>query len=169
MKEFFKKQSAAVYLLFAVIFLGLVAFIIALANNGDSGYFHGDTSVLVILMTVLALLCEIGTVVLLQFHFDGLIGRILEIAESVLMIVAAALFIVSVMNFISPRVEGFAYIFGADSNTKAEIQTADNMRSAAGSIVGIIFYFLAGILATVASFFPLVKAVKNQPAPAATK
>lgn len=160
MKEFIKKQTVGTWLTCASFVLALVGFIIYLVNGAAEGYFQGTTNSLVVWMSVLALLCGAGAVVLSLFGFEGLLGKILGLVIDALSILVPVLLMVAFLTFVGDRAQGLAYIFGADANTLSEIQTPANMASASGAIFGFIFYFIAFLCGVVASFFRLPKDVK---------
>jgi preprotein translocase subunit SecG len=159
MKDFIKKQTVLSYLVCAEFVLSLIAFILYLANGANAGYFQGTTTGNVILVSLLALFAEIGALVLIQFHFAGILDKIMSYVEGALIIVAPALLMAGLLMFVSSRAQGLAYIFGADENTLAEIQTPANMASAKTAIFGFIFYGVASLVGIVSAFFHLPEEV----------
>lgn len=158
-----KKQTVGNWLTLASFLLSLVAFIIYMMNGANPGYFQGTTTALVISVSLFAIILSLATLVVSQFHIEGTIGRVVALATDALQIVVPVLLAVAFFAFVGDRIEGLAYIFGADANTLSEIQTPNNMSSAFTAITGFVFYFLAFVIALVASFFrtPEDVAVKN--------
>lgn len=152
-----KKQSIGAYLLFATIILGLISLVIYLINGAVEGYFKDTTDPLVVVFSLLALLSLAGAIALAQVKAEGLLGKAKEVGVGLLKLAAVVLLIVSLVSFIGSRSEGLAYIFASDSNVLDEIQTPENMASAYTAIVGFVFYALAWLTATVASFMKVVK------------
>lgn len=131
----------------------LVAFIMYNVNVGGTGYFHGVEGSGVVVCSVFAIICGLVALFLAMVEADGIVGKILNAVQSVLVIVMAILLMIAFVNFIGSRVEGLAYIYGSDANIQAEVQTPENMASASGAIAGVIVYVVAWLITVVASFF----------------
>lgn len=156
-KGFIKKQGVGAYLGIVVAILALVSLIIYVMNGSSEGYFQGLTSTGVVTMSVFAIVFAIGAVVLSQFSFDGLTGRIVKIVCGLLCIGAALLLIASMLDFIGSRAEGLAYIYFSDENVLSEVQTPANLTSAETAITGFILYGITWLVSIVAVFFKIVK------------
>lgn len=157
MAEFFKRQKVGTYITALVAVLALVSLIIYAVNGAADGYFKGLTETPVVLMSVIAILCAAGSIVLAQFEFEGNAAKAANLFGDALRIAAAMLLIASMLLFIGSRVEGLAYIFGSDENVLDEVQTPANLSSAYTAICGFVFYAISWVFAMAAAFFSMVK------------
>ena len=156
-----KKQKLGTWLTLVVIILGIVSVIIYSVNGSVEGYFKGTNQSSVVIMSVLAIVLAVVSIILAQFSPNGAAGKILSAITDILRIAAAVLLIASLMGFVSTRVEGLGYIFGSDENVLDEIQTEENMRSAYTAIAGFAFYAVTWLVALVACFCGMTKAAKK--------
>lgn len=156
MISFIKRQRPGTWISFVVAILSLISLIIYTINCSD-GYFQGTYDSLITVFSVLALLTAAAAVLMAQFNFNRLAGKIYSIIADILRIGSAALLIASFMLFLEGRVEGFAYIFLSDADVLPAIQTPSNLNSAYTAIAGIVFYGVAGLLAIIGSFFGIEK------------
>lgn len=156
-----KKQKLGTWLTLVVIILGIVSVIIYSVNGSVEGYFKGTNQSSVVIMSVLAIVFAVVSIILAQFSANGAAGKILSAITDILRIAAAVLLIASLMGFVSTRVEGLGYIFGSDENVLDEIQTEENMRSAYTAIAGFAFYAVTWLVALVASFCGVTKSTKK--------
>ncbi len=157
MSNIIKKMSVGAWIYLGVFLFGFVALIIYAANGAIEGYFKGSNNGVVVALTIIALLCVAGAIILPFFAFKDPINDVIKMVVALLKVAGPMLLVVSFMMFIASRAEGLAYIFFSEANVLAEIQTPANMASARGTIFGIIFYVIAWLASVVAPFFAIVK------------
>lgn len=158
MKLDFKKiLTPGGILLAATVILGIVSLIIYGVNVSSVGYFQGLGSGAVVATGILAVLFGVVAIASSLFHFDGIVGKIVDGLRSVLSILVPVLLMVCLLSFISIRAEGLAFIYGSDANALEEVQSPENMASASTAITGFIFFGISAIFGIVASFFNIPK------------
>lgn len=140
--------------------LGLVAVILYAVNVSASGYFQGALVGIVPAMGVVSIVLALLAIVSGMVEADGIVGKALEYARSVLTLLVPIFFMVAAIAFIGARAEGLAYIFGSESNILATIQTPANLSSSYTAIAAFIFFLIASIVAIVANFFRLTRKEK---------
>lgn len=121
--------------------------------NTSEGYFKDMTSGTLITFTILTIVVLAAILVLAQFKFSGLLGKVLSIFVDALKIVVPLFLMICLFGFISTRIEGLAYLFGSNQEILDTIQTPENMSSAYGAITGFVFFGIASIAGMVAAFF----------------
>jgi hypothetical protein len=156
-KGFIKKQSVAIWISLATFVLALVALIIYLVNGASAGYFYGDTNSTVVWFAILAIISSLASIVLSQFAFKGLLGKIVGLLIDALTVIVPVLLVAALLTFVGDRAEGLAYIFGSDANVLSEIQTPANLSSAYTAIIGFAFFAIAWLSGLVAAFFKFPK------------
>lgn len=150
-----KTARLGIWISVAAAVLTVVSLIIYYFGIKSEGYFLDAAVGAVLPMSVLSIVCLGVAVVLELIPAKGVAGKIVRLIADALRVVAAVLLVVALMNFISGRVEGLAYIYFSDPNILDTIQTPANMRSAGLSITGFVFYGIAWLVAVVASFFSM--------------
>lgn len=153
MLDFIKKQRIGNWITLVTLILTIVSFIIYGVNCNSVGYFKGNVSTVVILLSIFTLIILIAACVLPQLKMKEMVGKILSILTDILRIAAPVMLFASMLLFIGSRIEGLAYIFFSDKNVLAEVQTPENLSSANSAITGFIFYGISAIIALVATFF----------------
>ncbi len=152
-----KKLGIGAYLALGTFVLVIVSWIVYGVSVTAPGYFHNVSVGFVVLFSIFALLCYAISIALSFVKVDGILGKILPIVQSVLLVGASVFLISCAINIIGARAEGWGYIYFSDSNVLSEVQTADNMSSAAKSITSFIFYLVSWVLSIVTLFFSLTK------------
>ena len=155
--NFIKKQSVGAWMTLGLFLLALVSTILYGVNGTMKGYFQLANSGYALALSILAVIFAAGALVIAQFKFEGILGKIMQIVADVLRFAAVIFLAVVLLNFISTRAQGLAYIFFSDENVLSEIQTPANMASANVAITGFIFYGIAWLLGIVSVFFKLSK------------
>ena len=155
--NFIAKQTIGTWITLGALILTLVGAILYGVNT-SSGYYTDVVSGSLVACTVLAMIAMAALLVLSQFSFDGLIGKIVGIVVDLLKIVIPMLLFFALFGFVSTRIEGLAYIYGSNEEILATIQTPENLNSTYVAITGFVFYGIAAVGAVVAAFCRPVKA-----------
>ena len=87
-----KKQKLGTWLTLVVIILGIVSVIIYSVNGSVEGYFKGTNQSSVVIMSVLAIVFAVISIILAQFSANGAAGKILSAITDILRIAAAVRF-----------------------------------------------------------------------------
>lgn len=153
-----KKLGIASYLSLATLVLLVVSWIIYGVSVGSAGYFHGVSVPFVVLFNVFSLVLLLA-VIGLDFvpAKDGIIGKIIPIVQAVLAIGVIVFMMSNSINIIGARAEGLGYIFFSNADVSAEVQTPENLSSAALSITSFVFYLVTWLVAVVTPFFSFGK------------
>ncbi len=155
--EFLKKQTAGTYITFLAFILSIVSVIIYNVNINAAGYFQNATVAGALTCNLVGIVILFVILALAQLPAKGIFGLILTLINDVLRIIAPVIFIVALMQLLSARVEGFAFIYFSNEEVLHEVQTAENMASTHGTIANMVFLGLTAILAIVAAFFSTKK------------
>lgn len=157
MLNFIKKQSIATWVSILTLLLAVVALIVYGVNVGGAGYFNGSTVSSVVTCGIIALVVILVALVMSQFAFEGLVGKVYGIVLDALRILVPLLLFIGMFAFISSRVEGLAYIYFSNEEILATIQTPENLASAHSAIAGFILFGVAALVGIVAAFFTAKK------------
>ncbi len=168
--NFIKKQGIGTWISLGTILLSIIALIIygAAIGAGDgltiasgSEVFYdanrtADAAMMstVVVCGVLALIFLAAAIVLGELRFEGIAGKVCAIASNALRIVAPALIIVAVLNFLYGSFTGLGWTFF--SNAELTIY-AEAIAVGKQVIAGLVFFVLAAVAAVVAAFFAIVK------------
>lgn len=157
-----KKLGIGTYLALATFVLTIVSWIIYGVSVNAAGYFHNVPVSYVVLFTIFALLCLLAAIGLSFVpKKEGIVNKILPIVQSVFLVGACVFLISCSINIIGTRAEGLGYIYFSDSNVLSEVQTQDNLSSAALSITSFVFYLVTWLFSIVTPFFSLTKKEKE--------
>ncbi|MDF7666152.1 hypothetical protein [Bifidobacterium sp. ESL0745] len=146
--KFIKQQSVGFYVNALALIVGIAAVAYYLVNAHTDTFTNIGTSALVMALTVLALLMLVAVLVIRQMPIAR--GFAANTLLDVCSLAAPVLLIVSVVSIIASRVDTFASILTFQQNA----HTTADMHSA---IVAIVAYFVAALLAVIASFFKVNK------------
>jgi hypothetical protein len=152
-----KKLGIGAYLALGTFVLTIVSWIIYGVSVTAPGYFHSVSVSYVVLFSIFALLCYAASIALSFVKVEGTLAKVLPIIQSILLVGACVFLISNAINIIGARAEGWGYIYFSDSNVLSEVQTADNMSSAALSITSFIFYLVTWAFSLATLFFNLTK------------
>ncbi len=155
--EFLKKQTAGTYITFLAFILSIVSVILYNVNINADGYFQNATVAGALTCNLVGIVILLVILALAQLPAKGIAGLILTLINDALRIIAPVIFIVALMQLLSARVEGFAFIYFSNEEVLHEVQTAENMASTHGTIANMVFLGLTAILAIVAAFFSTKK------------
>lgn len=155
-----KKLGIGAYLACATIVLAIVSLIIYSANVAGEGYFHNQSVPNVVLFTIFAIICELCAIVLGFIKKDGMLGRIINILQSILLVGGIVFLMSAGILIIGARAQGLGFIFGADENARAEFKAAD-YASANGAITSFVFYMVTWLISAVVPFFGITKKEKE--------
>ena len=153
-----KKLGIGSYLALATLVLLIVSWILYGGSISSAGYFHGVSVSFVVLFNVFSLILLLA-VIGLDFvpAKDGILGKIIPLVQSVLLIGVVVFLMSNSINIIGARAEGLGYIFFSNADVSAEVQTPENLSSAALSITTFVFYLVTWLVAVVTPFFSLGK------------
>lgn len=151
--DFLKKQTAGTFITFLAFILSIVSVIIYNANINAAGYFQNATVAGALTCNILGIIILIVILALAQISLKGLAATILALINDAFRIIAPVIFISALMQLLSARVEGFAFIYFSNEEVLHEVQTAENMASTHGTIANMVFLGLTAVLAIVAAFF----------------
>ncbi len=155
--EFLKKQTAGTYITFLAFILSIVSVILYNVNINAAGYFQNSTVAGAFTCNLVGIVILLVILALAQLPAKGIAGLIVTLINDALRIMAPVIFIVALMQLLSARVEGFAFIYFSNEEVLHEVQTAENMASTHGTIANMVFLGLTAILAIVAAFFSTKK------------
>ncbi len=155
-----KKQSAGIWINVLVVILTLVSLIVYGVNISSEGYFkNGSVKNLVVYGVIVAVMLA-AVIILAQQKLDGTAAKVAEIVSGILRIAAPVLLMLCLVGLISARAEGLGFIYFSNEDVLLEIQTAENMSSATGTIANMICLGTAVVAAMIAAFFGLHKTKK---------
>lgn len=143
--------SNIVYLV--AIVATLVGLIFYGVNTGAEGYYQGVKADGLVVSAIFAIVLMCLNVCASTLELDAKVEKIVSVVKCAAVVGATVLLVIALIALVASRVEGLAYIYGADENIKAEIQTAANMASASSAIAGMVTFAIAWVVSVVASFF----------------
>lgn len=155
-----KKQSVGIWINVAVVLLILISLIVYKINISGDGYFKNASVGNLAVYSVAAIVMLAAAILLAQKNADGMAAAALEIISGVLRIAAAVLLMLCLVNLISARAEGLGFIYFSNAEVLQEVQTPENMSSAAGTIANMVCMGISSIAAMIAAFFGLQKKEK---------
>ena len=165
-----KKQGLGTWISLGALLLSIVGLIIygvALAGGTNLTIASGsemfylaerveDTEMMskVVLCGVLALVFLVAAIVLGQFKFDGIVGKVVGIVVGALRAVVAALIFTTLLYFAYGSLTGLGWTFFSNEELfiYPEAITVGNQ-----VIAGLVIFGIAGLVAIVASFFSITK------------
>ena len=105
--------------------------------------------------SVLEIVFLVLIIVVPQFQYKGIAEKVVNIVLDVLRILAAVFLVLALLNFISARVEGLAYIYFSNPDILETIQAPEtgNLASAQSAIAGFVLYGITWVAAMVGAFF----------------
>lgn len=160
--NFMKKQTAGSCITFIAFVLSIVAIIVYSVNVNSVGYFQNATVPEAVMYNVIGIVLLAVVLIVSQLSINGIADKLLTIVSDILRIGTPALFIAALMKLVSSRVQGFAFIYFSNEEVLHEVQTAENMSSAHGTIANIVLLGVTAVVAMVAAFFSIKKAQKVQ-------
>ena len=160
--NFMKKQTAGSGITFVAFVLSIVAIIVYNVNINSAGYFENATVPEAGMYNVFGIVFLAVILVISQFSLKGAVDKVLTIVSDVLRIGTPVFFIAALMKLISSRVQGFAFIYFSNEEVLHEVQTAENMSSAHGTIANIVLLGVTAVVAMTAAFFSMKKTQKAQ-------
>ena len=158
--NFMKKQTIGSCITFIAFVLSIVAIIVYSVNINSAGYFQNATVPEAVMYNVIGIVVLAVVLVLSQISLTGMADKLLSIVSDALRIGTPVFFIAALMKLVSSRVEGFAFIYFSNEEVLHEVQTAENMSSAHGTIANIVLLGVTAVVAMIAAFFSIKKAQK---------
>ena len=172
--NFIKKQGIGTWISLGAILLSIIALIIygaatgagnglEIASGSENFYdFNRGPDLqmksLVVVCAVLALVFLAVAIVLGELKLEGIAGKVCGVASNALRIVAPALIIVALLNFLYGSFTGLGWTFF--SNEELAI-FAEATKVGQQVIAGLVIFVIAAIATIVAAFFVMVK--KDEP------
>ena len=160
--NFMKKQTAGSGITFVAFVLSIVAIIVYNVNINSAGYFENATVPEAVMYNVLGIVFLAVILVISQLSLKGAVDKVLTIVSDALRIGTPIFFIAALMKLLSSRVQGFAFIYFSNEEVLHEVQTAENMSSAHGTIANIVLLGVTAVVAMIAAFFNMKKTQKAQ-------
>lgn len=157
-----KKQTAGSGITFVAFVLSIVAIIVYNVNINSAGYFENATVPEAVMYNVLGIVFLAVILVMSQLSLKGAADKVLTIVSDALRIGTPVFFIAALMKLLSSRVQGFAFIYFSNEEVLHEVQTAENMSSAHGTIANIVLLGVTAVVAMIAAFFSMKKTQKAQ-------
>lgn len=151
----FRKLSVSSYISILSALVGLIGFIFYFVTKGTNGYFYLASSASTIVFFVFAVLFIVLAIFLRVFDFkvEGILAKVLDLVPSVLSVLGSIFFALSAMFYISPKVEGLAFIFFSNADVIATMQTPANLLSSKLVLVTFILMLVACLVQVVSCFF----------------
>lgn len=155
MLNFIKRQGVGTWIALGTLILTVISFIIYGKNVSGGGYFHNASVSEVVTFSVLEIVFLVLIIVVPQFQYKGIAEKVVNIVLDVLRILAAVFLVLALLNFISARVEGLAYIYFSNPDILETIQAPEtgNLASAQSAIAGFVLYGITWLAAMVGAFF----------------
>ncbi len=157
-----KKQTAGSGITFVAFVLSIVAIIVYNVNINSAGYFENAKVPEAVMYNVLGIVFLAVILVMSQLSLKGAVDKVLTIVSDALRIGTPVFFIAALMKLVSSRVQGFAFIYFSNEEVLHEVQTAENMSSAHGTIANIVLLGVTAVVAMIAAFFSMKKTQKAQ-------
>ncbi len=168
--NFIKKQGLGTWITLGTIVLSVIALIIygaALASGMDFMIASGselfyeasrpeDSVMMTMVVTcgILALVFFAAAIVLGQFKFEGIVGKVVDVVTGALRIVAPALILAATLYFVYGSLTGLGWTFF--SNEELEIYS-QAISTGNMVITGLVIFAIASVAGIVSVFFSLVK------------
>ncbi len=168
--NFIKKQGVGAWITLGVILTSLVGLIIygvaikggmdLTIASGSQPFYQADRPedstmmTMVVTCGVIALVFSVAALVLGQFKFDGIVGKIVGGIVGAMRIVASALLIATFLYFLYGSFTGLGWTFFSNE----ELEIAPEATAVGKQVItGIVFIVISAIAAIVASFFTITK------------
>lgn len=168
--NFIKKQGAGTWISIVTVIVAVIALIIYGAAlgagmdleiaSGSQPFYQAnrieDSQMMTLVVTcgVLALAFLVVAVVVGQFKSEGIVGKVCGIVSGALRIVAPALLIIALLNFVYGSFTGLGWTFF--SNEELTIYP-EAIAVGKQVITGLVFFAVAAVASIVAAFFGVVK------------
>lgn len=168
--SFIKKQGAGTWISIITVIVGIVALAIygaaigagmdlTIASGSEPFYEASREADSVMLSTVVAcgvvaLVCLVAAIVIGQVKSEGIVGKVCAFIAGALRIVAPALLVVALLNFVYGSLTGLGWTFF--SNEELSI-AAEAVTVGEQVITGLVFFAIAAVAAVVAAFFGVVR------------
>ncbi|MCH5159016.1 MAG: hypothetical protein J1F33_07465 [Clostridiales bacterium] len=157
MLDFIKKQKIGNWITLGTLILAVVSAIVYGVHISKVGTFYGLTVPTLVITSIISIVLLVAVLVLSQFEFGGIVGKIVSIACDVMRVVVPALLFLGLINFIASRADGLGFLYGAADNIRDSIQTPENLASAESGIAGFVLYAISAVIGIVAAFFSVGK------------
>lgn len=170
MLDLIKKQKLGTWITLGAVVLSLIALIIygAASSLGKdleiasaSELFYDSSNVetkgalsATVAGGVVGLVLLVAAIVLGQFHFDGIVGKICDFVAGAIRVVAPALLMLALVQFLYASLTGLGWTFF--SNEELEIY-ADAIKTGKLAITTMVFLVISCVVAIVAAFFAITK------------
>lgn len=165
-----KKQGIGTWITLGTVLVSLIALIIygaalsagmelTIASGSEVFYMSARTEdaammTAVVVCGILSLVFLVAAVVLAQFEFEGVVGKVCDVVVGVLRVVSPALIMAALLYFVYGSLTGLGWTFF--SNEELEIYP-EAISTGKTVITGLVFFGIASVAGIVASFFGMSK------------
>ncbi len=155
----FKKLSVSTYISLLSFVVGLVGFIFYFVTLKTAGYFVDKGVTATVIFTILGLLICLGTIALrlVDLKVEGVVKFVIDNVSALLSAVVSIFFALAAMFYISPKVEGIAFIYFSNADVLATVQTPENLASSKLAIATCVIILVAAVIQVVSCFFSFKK------------
>lgn len=153
--DFIKKQSVAFWVYCIGLILNIATVIVYNVNISGQGYFNGANVPAATRFTVVALVLFVLIMALAQLRLEGTADKIVCIVADVARICVPAALAAALINLVSARITGFAFIYFSNPEVLQEVQTAANISSAHGTIANMVMLGITAVVAIAGAAFRL--------------
>ena len=153
--NFLKKLSISSYISIVTLVVGIVGFIFYFVTKGTAGYFVSASVKATVVLTLIALIALVAVLVVrvLDLKLEGVVKTVVDAACGIVSAGVSVLFALAAMFYISPKVEGIAFIYFSNADVAATMQTPANLASSKLVIATTIILLVAAIVQVVSCFF----------------
>lgn len=152
-----KKLSAGSWAALVAALLTVVSFVLYMVNISSAGYYKDAAVGLVPVFGFSAVAALLIAAYAALVSAKGVASKLVDVVVGLLQIAAPALLALTLINLISGRVEGLAYIYFSNADVIKEVQTAENLSSATMAIASMAGFGVSMVAAMVAAFFNIRK------------
>lgn len=147
-----KKMSVGAWISVVAALLSLASVIVYGVNISGAGYFQNASVSNLALFVILTVVMLAAVVVLAQLNVTGGAATGVELISGAMQIVAPVLLALCLVNLVSARAQGLGFIYFSNADVIQEVQTPENMSSAAGTIANMVCLAIAMIASVVGAF-----------------
>lgn len=152
-----KKFSVGAWITLAAAVLALASVIVYTVNISGAGYFQNAAVSNLTLCCVLAVAALAAAVALGQVELSGPAASAVALVQGALQIAAPVLLTLCLANLVAARAEGLGFIYFSNADVILEVQTPDNLASAAGTIANMACLGAAMVIGIAGAFCTLRK------------
>ena len=133
--------------------LSLVFVILYAVNVNSAGYFQGNRAANLVLLAILAMVCNALIIGRSFVKVEGYALKALDVVVFVCKVLIPLFLIFAAISLLSARIEGLGYIYFSNVDVAKEVATPANLGSAGLAIATIVVGIVTAIISVVAAFF----------------